>query len=171
MNRSKLFNRTRISLAVSYGGVMGLILSLLGLGTYQAISHAHWLALDRELESLAGTLHDSLELKLKQPGRLEPIVYEFLPNLCLVGTACDTERSPNTRHIPSIITQDNYYIRLFDTSGRLIAVTETDPEGLPQIFNRDLWQTLSDDQSHNYRQISLALHTYDMIFKIGATFK
>ena len=75
MNQNKLFNQTRWRLALSIAGVMGLILSLLGFGVYKAIAHAHWVALDRELESVAGTLHDSLELKLKQPGRLESIVY------------------------------------------------------------------------------------------------
>ncbi|NJK56243.1 MAG: two-component sensor histidine kinase [Pleurocapsa sp. SU_5_0] len=79
MRQNKLFNKTRVSLSLWYAGVMGLILSLLGFGVYEAISHAHWVALDRELESVAGTLHDSLELKLKQPKKIAPIVKELLP--------------------------------------------------------------------------------------------
>ena len=45
MRQNKLFNNTRTSLALWYAGVMGLILSLLGMGVYKAISHAHWVAL------------------------------------------------------------------------------------------------------------------------------
>jgi signal transduction histidine kinase len=175
MRQSKLFNQTRASLALSYAGVMGAILSLLGFGVYEAISHAHWVALDNELESVTGTLHDSLELKLKQPGRLEPIVYELLPNLCLVGISCDKDRSHSERHVLSAINQGNYYIRLFDTSGRLVATGGTYPEGLPQKFNKEPWQTLSDRFGNDYHQISVSLHTQDRkdwgYFQVGRSLK
>jgi signal transduction histidine kinase len=175
MRQNKLFNRTRISLALSYAAVMGAILSLLGFGVYKAIYHAHWVALDSELESVAGTLHDSLELKLKQRGRLEPIVYELLPNLCLVRTNCSKERSHPERHVLSAISQGNYYIRMFDTSGRLVAIAGTYPEGLPQKFNKESWQTLFDRFGNNYHQISVSLHTQDRkdwgYFQVGRSLK
>ena len=115
MQQNKLFNRTRQRLALSYAGVMGCILTLLGIGVYNAISHAHWMVLQRELESVAGTLHDSLELKLKQPGHLEPIVYELFPNLCKTSFNCLEKPVTIPRHILSAIDNGNYYIRLFDT--------------------------------------------------------
>ncbi len=74
MNQNKLFNLTRVRLALWYALVMAVILRLCGFGVYTAVSHAHWVALDRELESVAGTIHDSTELKFKQPGRIEPVV-------------------------------------------------------------------------------------------------
>ncbi|MGL6283657.1 MAG: two-component system sensor histidine kinase RppB, partial [Microcoleaceae cyanobacterium] len=74
MTSQKLFRQTQLRLAVCYTLVMGGILTLLGLGVYRAIAHAHVHALDRELLSVAGTLHDSLELKLNNPGQLEPVV-------------------------------------------------------------------------------------------------
>ncbi|MGB3295472.1 MAG: hypothetical protein WBB01_21020, partial [Phormidesmis sp.] len=37
----QLFRRSRLRLAVWYAGVMGTILTLLGLGVYRAIAHAH----------------------------------------------------------------------------------------------------------------------------------
>ncbi|BAZ47036.1 two-component sensor histidine kinase (plasmid) [Chondrocystis sp. NIES-4102] len=159
MRQNKLFNKTRVSLSLWYAGVMGLILSLLGFGVYKAVSHAHWVALDRELESVAGTLHDSLELKLKQPEIIEPIVKKLLPNLCLVGNSCVSERSNSQRHILSAVDRGNYYARLYDTSGRLIAIAGDYPEGLPQTLNKELWQTLSDRNNNIYHQISFSLHT------------
>jgi signal transduction histidine kinase len=159
MRQNKLFNQTRVSLAFWYAGVMGLILSLLGFGVYKAISHAHWVALDRELESVAGTLHDSLELKLKQPGQIEPIVKELLPNLCLIGNSCASKGSNSQRHVLSAVDRGNYYARLYDTSGRLIAIAGDYPEGLPQTLNKELWQTLSDRNNNIYHQISFSLHT------------
>ncbi|HEY9771617.1 MAG TPA: two-component system sensor histidine kinase RppB [Coleofasciculaceae cyanobacterium] len=159
MRQNKLFNKTRVSLSLWYAGVMGLILSLLGFGVYKTISHAHWVALDRELESVAGTLHDSLELKLKQTGQIEPIIGELLPNLCLVGTSCVSERFNSQRHILSAVDRGNYYARLYDTSGRLIAIAGNYPEGLPQLLNKKTWQTNSDRQGRIYHQISFSLHT------------
>jgi len=159
MRQNRLFNQTRVSLALWYAGVMGLILSLLGMGVYKAISHAHWVALDNELESVAGTLHDGLELKLRQPGQIEPIIGELLPNLCLVRTSCLDRRLNSQRHILSAIDRGNYYARLYDTSGRLIAIAGDYPEGLPQSLNKEPWQTFSDRHSHIYHQISFSLHT------------
>jgi signal transduction histidine kinase len=159
MRQNKLFNKTRVSLSLWYAGVMGLILSLLGMGVYKAISHAHWVALDNELESVAGTLHDSLELKLKQPGQIEPIIGELLPNFCLVKTSCLDKRLNSQRHILSAVDRANYYARLYDTSGRLIAIAGNYPEGLPQSLNTESWQTLSTSTSHIYHQISFSLHT------------
>jgi CheY-like chemotaxis protein len=60
-----------------YATVMGFILGLCGLGLYQAVTHAHWQTLDRELESVAGTLHDSVENVLKQPVLLQTFVSQF----------------------------------------------------------------------------------------------
>lgn len=158
MNQNKLFNRTRWQLAISYAAVMGLILSLLGFGVYKAIAHAHWVAIDRELESVAGTLHDSLELKLQQPGRLEPIVNELLPNLRVIGVNGIKEQLPS-RHILSAINQGYYYIRLFDYSGKLIATAGAYPEELPPELNSKYWQTITDTKGNVYHQISVALHT------------
>ncbi len=161
MNRNKLFSRTRTQLALSYAIVMGVILSLLGFGVYRAIVHAHIITVDRELKSVAGTLHDSLEWKLKQPGRLEPIVQNILPNLCLARVNCSQEQVNEQRPSLSALNQSDYYIRLFDRSGQLVAMTNTFPDGLPQRFNPEPWQTLSDSNGNSYHQISIALHTQD----------
>lgn len=158
MNQNKLFNRTRSRLAISYAAVMGLILSLLGFGVYKAIAHAHWVAIDRELESVAGTLHDSLEIKLQQPGKLEPIVNELLPNLRAIGVNGIQEPMPH-RHVLSAISESYYYIRLFDNSGNLIATAGAYPETLPPTFNPQPWQTITDSQGNIYHQISVSLHT------------
>ncbi|MBW4669297.1 MAG: HAMP domain-containing histidine kinase [Cyanomargarita calcarea GSE-NOS-MK-12-04C] len=175
MNQNQLFNRTRASLACSYAVVMGLILGLLGLGVYRAIAHAHLMALDNELESLAGTLHDSIELKLEQPGRIEPIVKDFFPNLCKNQVNCQLQLPKPQHHILSPITQGNYYIRFLDTSGSLLAVAGTVPEGLPQALNKREWQTLSDNKGISYHQITVLLHTQNGkdwgYFQMGRSFK
>ena len=61
MHQNKLFQSTRLSLAGWYVMVMGIILSVCSLGVYEAILHAHQITIDRELESVGATIHDSLE--------------------------------------------------------------------------------------------------------------
>ncbi|KAB8331373.1 two-component sensor histidine kinase [Scytonema tolypothrichoides VB-61278] len=161
MNQNKLFQRTRLRLALWYALVMALILSLCGFGVYKAVSHAHWITLDREIESIAGTLHDSIELKLKQPGSLEPVIQELLPNICMVGNRCIEKHSPAKGHTLSPINQGYYYVRFFDNSGRLFAIAGSYPEGLSPVFKKEFWQTLKDKDGKFYHQISFVLHTQD----------
>jgi signal transduction histidine kinase len=161
MNQNKLFQSTRLHLALWYAFVMALILSVCGFGIYKAISHAHWVTLDREIESVAGTLHDTIELKLQQPGRLEPIIQELLPNICLVGKRCIPEALNSQRHTLSAINQGHYYVRLFNNSGRLFAIAGAYPAGISSHFKKELWQTLEDNQGKLYHQITFTLHTQD----------
>lgn len=160
MNQDKLFQQTRWRLASWYAGVMGVILGLSGLGVMEAIAHAHWITIDRELEAVAGTLHDSLEPVLEQPGRLEPAVTRLLPDVCVVGTNCDRTNNAQ-RHTAGAIHQGKYYMRLLDRSGRLVALAGTQPEQLPLTSSKQEWQILTDGIGDRYRQITLILHTQD----------
>ena len=162
--QNRLFHLTRWRLASWYAVVMGLILSLCGWGVTQAIAHAHWVALEGELKSVAGTLHDSIEQTLKQPGRLEPNTQQLLPDICLAGASLCTQPAASKRHILGAINQGNYYMRLFDSSGRLIALAGVPPEGLSLVLNKEVWQTVTDRKGNRYYQISLSLHTQDNRF-------
>ncbi len=166
MNQNKLFALTRWRLASWYAAVMGLILSLCGFGIYEAIAHAHWVTLDRELETVAGTLHDSLESTLKQPGHLEPGAKRLLPNVCLVGGSCITQLTNSERHNLGALHQGNYYIRLVDQSASLVALAGFQPQGLSTDVSTTArspqrWQILKDSEGDRYQQISVALHTQD----------
>lgn len=90
MRQNKLFNRTRVSLALWYSSVLAVIFGILGYGVYRAIAHAHLVTLDRELESIANTFHNSLEVKLERPGEISSLVWRLLPDLCLNGSPCFT---------------------------------------------------------------------------------
>ncbi len=161
--QNQLFRERRGRLAIWYAGVMGGILSISALGMYEAIAHAHRITIDREVESVAGTLHDSIEPLLKEPGKLEPEINQLVPNLCLLTAPCFHSTIDNPRHIASQINlSDNYYIHFVNISGELMAIagnfipasvrlTETEPQ----------WYTLKDNQNIRYRQITLPLHTRD----------
>ncbi|MBD1847981.1 two-component sensor histidine kinase [Cyanobacteria bacterium FACHB-63] len=157
MRQNKLFNRTRIQLAGCYAGVMGLILSVSGLITYQLLSAAYWHAVEQELESISGTLHDALEPKLKQPNRLEPAIRQALPGLCLMGTDCSNDAQK--RHILGIVQEDNYYVRFFTQSGQLLASLDKQPASLPPLVTKEGWTTLHNRSGTRYRQTTLLLKT------------
>ncbi|GFE68985.1 two-component system sensor histidine kinase RppB [Chroococcus sp. FPU101] len=175
MQQNSLFNKTRLRLAFWYASVMGLILSLSGFGVYRAIAHAHMVALDREIASVAGTIHDSLELKLQNVGQIEPIVYQLLPDLCTRGNPCfakstSDQNSNNNcrvaiytsassaRHILSVVGQGNYYLRLLDLKGCLIGFIGMPPQ-VSSFPVANQWQILKDEQGNRYHQISFLLHT------------
>lgn len=167
--QTKLLHQTRWRLAIGYAAVMGLILSLCGFAVYEVVIQVHLGAIDRELESVTGTLHDSIEPNLKQPGQLEPIFQQLLPDICLAQSRCPTKiiyrqdyRASSEHHIFSAVYQGNYYyIRFVDGGGRLIALAGFQPEGLPLSVGKEVWQTLKDRQGNRYHQKSMPLHTQD----------
>lgn len=155
MNHNKIFFGARLRLAGWYAGVMGIILTLSGVGIYQVMAHAHWQAVDRELESVAGTLHDSLEPLLQESDRIDPSVQQILPNLCVIGEKCEQESS--ARHILGTIQQDSFYALFLARSGTLIATVGKPPIGLVPRISQDTWQTIEDREGNRYHQISLLL--------------
>lgn len=160
MNQDKLFALTRWRLAGWYAGVMGLVLGLCGLGLYEAIAHAHRMTLDRELEAVAGTLHDSIEPVPKQPERLKQLVQQLPSDTCLNQADCLKETAAQEkRHVLGAIHQGDYYLRIIDGSGATIALSGLQPEMLPSTPGEERWQFLKDRQGTRYHQISLSLHT------------
>ncbi|NUN65331.1 two-component sensor histidine kinase [Pseudanabaena biceps] len=155
MNRNKIFFGARLHLAGCYAGVMGIILTLSGVGIYQVMLQAHWQAVDRELESVAGTLHDSLEPLLQQSDRIAPSVQQILPNLCIVGEKCEQEST--THHVLGAIQQESFYALFLNRSGTLIATVGKQPIGTTPRVESDAWQTIEDRQGNRYHQISLLL--------------
>ncbi len=63
--QNRLFHLTRWRLAGWYAGVMGVILSLCGLTVYKLMVDVHWVALEREMESIAQALQENIEPALK----------------------------------------------------------------------------------------------------------
>jgi len=64
MHSNKLFNRTRWQLAGWYAIVIGLLLGICGVAVYQVVFHTQRYILQEKLQSLAGTLHDTIEPQL-----------------------------------------------------------------------------------------------------------
>jgi two-component system, OmpR family, Ni(II)-sensor and/or redox sensor kinase NrsS len=159
MNSHQLFRRSRIRLALWYALVMGVILSLSGLGLYRSLVQSNWVAMEQEMESIAGTLHDSLEPMLPASEDPTAVLQRILPELCLARQPCNTNPTLIQRHTTGISDRSTYYIRLFDHHGRLLAFSPNQPPSLPKTLNPTLWQTFRATNEIRYRQFTTTLHS------------
>jgi two-component system OmpR family sensor kinase len=173
IDQDQLFKNTRWRLACLYAGVMSIILGGCSLGVYGAIAHAHQVTIQREIASIASSFRNNLKLYLKQPGKIDQEVKELFPSLCSVNTDCSSNQNPDAilpRESQQLdaVNRGDYYLRLLDLSGQLVAVAGKQPQGLPAItpkidrINKSPIETdLKDQQGVKYHQISLTLETTD----------
>lgn len=152
----RLFRQSRLRLAVWYGGVMGTILTLLGLGVYRAIAHAHEVTIDRELTSTADAIHDAIEATASNADQLSRVPAQLLPDLCLVGESCIGPVNSPTHQMQDAYQYD-YYIRIVDLAGQLVATGGIRPEGLSVPALSEPWQVLQDEQGQEYHQVAISL--------------
>jgi two-component system, OmpR family, Ni(II)-sensor and/or redox sensor kinase NrsS len=163
MNTYKLFRRSRTRFALWYAGVMAVILSLSGFGMYRFLIQSNWEAMEREIESIAGTLHDSLEPMLPTSEAPTAILQRILPELCLVGQPCNISPTIIQRHTIGISDRSTYYIRLFNHQGKLLAFSPSPIiEELPQRLSADPWQTFESNKGIRYQQFTIILHSHDV---------
>lgn len=159
MNSHQLFRHSRLRLALWYALVMGVILSLSGFGMYRALVQAKWAALEREIESIAGTLHDSLEPMLPISEAPTLVLQQIFPELCVVGQTCNTNPTLIQRHTIGISDRNTYYIRLFDDRGNLLAFSPNQPTKPTPTFHPASWQTLRSANGIRYHQFTIILHS------------
>lgn len=159
MRQNRLFARSRWQLASWYAGISSIVLLISAWGFYETVAHAHRITIDQELESVAGTLHDSLLPVLQQPGRLEPEVQDLLPDTCLVETNCHRRDRFESLRL-GVIGQNKYYWHLFDLTGDLVAVAGIQPQ-ISLILTKQQWSNVADYQGIRYRQIAFLLHTQE----------
>ena len=152
----QLFRQSRLRLAVWYGGVMGTILTLLGLGVYRAIAHAHEVTIDREIKSTADAIHDAIEAAASSSDQLSRVPSQLLPDLCLVGESCTGPVDSETHYVQDTYQYD-YYIRIVDSAGQLVAMGGIRPEGLSVPALSKPWQVLQDEQGQEYHQVAITL--------------
>lgn len=164
---NKLFRRSRWQLTVWYTGVMTVVLGLSGFGVYEAIAHAHRVTADRELKSVAETVHDALETTLTASGQINGLSPNLLPNLCVAGEPCQVPFETSRGHHGGSPYRGSYYFRVLSPDQTLLATAGILPEGLPITDTEAAWDTLRDEANNQYRQIALPLYSLDDQSRLG----
>ncbi|MGB3767606.1 MAG: two-component system sensor histidine kinase RppB [Phormidesmis sp.] len=158
MAKQSLFRSSRLRLSLWYAGVMAVILSLSGLGAYRALIQSNWAALEREIESSAGTLHDSVEPLLPSNTAPVTLLQKIFPELCLVGRPCDRTPTLIQRHTLGVSDRTTYYIRLFNYKETLLGFSPNQPSELPATLVKTPWQTFESKDGNRYHQFTILLH-------------
>ena len=117
----QLLWRARLRLAGQSMLVMGTVLYGAGFCMGQLLLQSQEAAVKRELETLAGTLHDSLKPALPHDARPSASLASVLPGLCLAGEPCRPPADLIQRHAISASDSDRFQLRVLDQSGTLIA--------------------------------------------------
>jgi two-component Ni(II)/redox sensor kinase NrsS len=115
--------RARLRLAGLSLLVMGAILYASGFAMARLVLHEQETSLRRELQSLAGTLHDSLKSSLPATITASPALAAVLPGLCLVDQPCPEPDALIERHAVSATDPARFQLRIFSPAGRLLAAT------------------------------------------------
>ncbi len=149
--------RSRLWLAALYLAVIGVILYGAGYGMFGLLMRSNWSALESEVETLAGTLHDSLKPLLPAEARPSRQLAAVLPGLCLVGDPCPLPPSLLPRHAVSITDPQRFYLRLLDRSGALIAHSPGSPKAGAPDPNL-AWMVVTGQAGERFLQYSIHLH-------------
>jgi two-component Ni(II)/redox sensor kinase NrsS len=124
----RLLRGARLRLAGLSLLVMGTLLYAAGFTMGRLLLQSQEAAIQRELQSLAGTLHDSLKPALPRQARPSVALAAVLPGLCVVGEPCTPPKDLLHRHAISASDPERYKLRVFDHHGRLLA---SSPGALP----------------------------------------
>ena len=167
MVRPGPISRSRLRLAAVYLAVIGVILYGAGLGMLGLLMRANWSALEREVETLAGTLHDSLKPLLPPEARPSTQLAAVLPGLCLVGKPCPLTPSLVPRHAVSITDPERFYLRLLDPRGVLIAHSPGSPSAKAERPDA-VWRVVETPGGERFLQYSIHLHHAHTPARAGA---
>jgi signal transduction histidine kinase len=158
MQQNHLFYQSRLRLASWYAGVMGCILSLCGFGLYQVLAQAYSSSVDRGLEAVAQIINSRIEPALRQPGELRQLANDLTLRLCPTQADCLPGKTINQAPLVEAANPVNYYIRLLDSTGKLITVMGVRLDSV--VSGGEQWQTITDRRGNRYRQISIPLNTH-----------
>ena len=159
MHQNRLFNRTRIQLTATYAIVIGLITLLSGYAIHLVMIRAFARAVDRELNTLAGSVHDTLEAVLQQPEIVDPVAMNLLPGLCVVGRGCSLTK-PDSK-ITELTQKQGYYLRLLALKGQQLATLGAKHHQFTDEIPTMHWETITDNRGERYHIHTLALKTVD----------
>jgi signal transduction histidine kinase len=137
--------------------VISLITLLSGYAIHLVMIRAFSRTVDRELNTFAGTVHDTLEAVLQQPEIVNPVVMKLLPGLCSIDHQCSPIR-PDSK-IAELTQKEGYCLRLLNLKGQQIATLGATKHQLPDRVPTMHWETITDNHGERYHIHTLKLKT------------
>jgi signal transduction histidine kinase len=159
VHQNRLFNRTRIQLTGFYAIAIGLITLISGCAIHLVMIRAFERTVNRELDTLAGTVHDTLEAVLQQPEIVNPIAIKLLPGLCPVDRKCSPIKS-NSK-IAELTQKQGYCLRLLNLNGKEIAALGINKHEFVDRNPPLYWETTTDKHGERHHIHTLKLKTID----------
>ena len=154
----RLLFQARLRLAGLSLLVMGALLYGAGFAMGRLLLQSQDSAIRRELQALAGTLHDSLKpVLLPQAARPTPALVSVLPGLCIAGEPCKAPDSLVERHAISATDSDRYKLRVLDPNGALLASSPGAPILLPPAADQG-WHLTQEPAGRRWLTYSIHLH-------------
>jgi two-component Ni(II)/redox sensor kinase NrsS len=147
--------RSRLRLAGLSLLVMGAILYGAGFAMARLLLQEQEAALRRELQTVAGTLHDSLKPSLPPVAVPSAALAAVLPGLCLVGQACPAADALIARHAISAADPSRFQLRIFSPRGQLLAAS---PGALDSGRPEPEWQEQRLPGGERLLRYSIHLH-------------
>jgi signal transduction histidine kinase len=157
VHQNQLFNRTRLQLAGFYAIAIGLITLSSGFAIHLVLIRAFSRTVDRELNTLAGTVHDTLEAVLQQPEIVSPLAIKLLPGLCVIGKECSPTKSDSK--IVELTQKQGYCLRLLNLNGKEIAKLGSTKHQFNDEIPTMHWETITDNRGERYHIHTLQLTT------------
>ena len=114
---------------------------------------------DRELNTLAGTVHDTLEAVLQQPEIVSPVAMKVLPGLCIVGGQCSQTRADSK--LGELTQTQGYCLRLLNLKGQEIANLGGTKHKFAAEIPKLKQVTVTDDRGERYHLHTFPLKTID----------
>jgi signal transduction histidine kinase len=159
VRQNRLFNRTRIQLTGFYAIAIGLIISICGFAIHVVMIRAFARTVDRELNTLAGTVHDTLEAVLQYPEVVDPVAMNLLPGLCVIDRGCSSIKSDSK--IAELTQKQGYCLRLLNLKGKEIANLGSKKHKFSDEIPTIYWETITDNRGERYHIHTLQLKTRD----------
>ena len=159
MYQNRLFNRTRIQLTSFYAVVIGLITLLNGYAIHRVMMRTFERTVDRELNTLAGTVHDTLEAVLQQPEVVSPVAMKVLPGLCIAGGQCSPTRADSK--LGELTQTQGYCLRLLNLKGQEIANLGEAKHKFAAEIPKLKQVTVTDNRGERYHLHTFPLKTID----------
>jgi two-component Ni(II)/redox sensor kinase NrsS len=147
--------RSRLRLAGLLLLVMGGILYGAGFAMARLLLQEQDTAIRRELQTVAGTLHDSLKPSLPPVAVPSAALAAVLPGLCLAGQACPAADALIERHAISAADPSRFQLRIFNPRGQLLAAS---PGALGHGRPEPEWQEQRLPSRERWLRYSIHLH-------------